>query len=179
MSESHFQVGDGGLPTPAGSGRPAADHAVAQFLVFTLAGAQYALPLPVVVRVVRAVAPTPVPGQPAICLGFLDVHGTIVPLLDVRRRFGHPPRPLHLDDRIVLATTRGRTVGLAVETVPGLIARRADEIVAAEVVLPGGGYIKGVAKAADGLILIHDLDAFLSSDEIAALEACRPGTGEA
>jgi purine-binding chemotaxis protein CheW len=63
-----------------------------QLVVFRLDERRYALPLAAVERVVRSVTVTPLPGAPAIVLGGINVHGRVLPVLNVRRRFRMPDR---------------------------------------------------------------------------------------
>lgn len=65
-----------------------------QLVVFRLDAQRFALPLTAVERVVRAVAVTLLPDAPAIVLGAIDVHGRVLPVLNVRRRFNLPQREI-------------------------------------------------------------------------------------
>ena len=74
-----------------------------EILAFEVEGERYGLPMENVREVTRAVSPTPLPGGPDLVEGLVNVRGTMNVLLDVRRRFGHPGRPIHPDDHFVLA----------------------------------------------------------------------------
>ena len=141
-----------------------------QLLVFILDQRQYGLRLSQVQRVVRAVDATPLPNAPEIVLGAIDVQGAIVPLFNIRRRFGLVEREIDPDDQFVIANTSKRTVALAVDEVKDVIERPAEQIVAAANILSRLDMIAGAVKLEDGLVLIHDLDRFLSIDEDRALE---------
>lgn len=132
---------------------------------FLLEGTLYALPLDAVERVVPAAALTPLPGAPAIVLGLLDFEGRIVPVVDVRARFRLPGREMGIDDCIIIAATARRTLGILVDA-PGEVI----DIVEADIdrgtgVLLGSEYIEGIVRLDVGLVLIHDLESFLSLDE--------------
>lgn len=133
--------------------------------VFTLDGQRYALPLPAVDRVVRMVAITPLPNAPDIVLGVVNFQGRVIPVINMRRRFHLPEREIALTDQLVVAHTARRPVALAADAVLDVIACPAQSLIAAEEVLPNIEYVEGVVKLADGLILIHDLDKFLSLEE--------------
>lgn len=133
--------------------------------VFTLDGQRYALPLPAVDRVVRMVAITPLPNAPDIVLGVVNFQGRVIPVINMRRRFCLPEREIALTDQLVVAHTVRRPVALAADAVLDVIACPAQSLIAAEEVLPNIEYVEGVVKLADGLILIHDLDKFLSLEE--------------
>ena len=141
-----------------------------QLVVWTLDQQRYALPFSVVERVVRAVEVTPLPDAPAIVRGIINVQGQVVPVVDVRARFDLPARTTALTDQIVLAQTARRQVAFFVDAVDGLVDYAARAVVDAASIAPGKGGIAGVLKFSDGMILIHDLDRFLSLDEEQSLD---------
>ncbi len=145
-------------------------HREDRLVVFSLDGQRYALALAAVERVVRAIEITPLPKAPAIVLGIVNVQGRVVPLINVRRRFRLPEREMALTDQIVIAHTARRPVALVVDAVAGVLDYPEREAVAAQDILPDAGYVEGVVKLKDGLILIHNLDRFLSLDEEASLD---------
>lgn len=136
-----------------------------RLVVFTLDEQRYALHLDVVERVVRVVETTQLPKAPAIVLGIANFRGLVVPVLNVRQRFRLPPREIHLNDQFVLAHTASRPVVLLVDRVVGVIERSAAALVPADKILPRVEYVEGVTILEDGLVLVHDLDGFLSLEE--------------
>lgn len=138
--------------------------------VFTLDNQRYALPLSASERVVRMVAITPLPNAPDIILGVVNFNGRVVPVINMRRRFGLPEREISLQDQIVIAHTARRPVALVADAVLDVIACAAQSLIAAEDILAKVDYVDGVVKLADGLILIHDLDKFLSLEEEETLD---------
>jgi purine-binding chemotaxis protein CheW len=88
----------------------------------------------------------------------------------MRRRFRLPERDIALTDQLVIAHTRQRPVALVADAVDGIFEYAEPDIVGAETILPGLEYIDGVVKLGDGLILIHNLDRFLSLEEAATLD---------
>jgi purine-binding chemotaxis protein CheW len=139
-------------------------------LVFELAGERFALPLADVVEVLRAVAIRPLPLAPAIVEGMFDLRGELVPVLDLRARLRLPPRALTPSQHLIVATACSRTVALRVDQ--ALALERLDAVTSEQVSnLPRGlPQLAGVASTAQGLVLIHDLHAFLSEAEGAELE---------
>ena len=63
---------------------------VFQLVSFVIVEQQYALPLSVVERVLPMVAMSPLPQAPPIALGVINLHGQVIPVLDIRRRLGFP-----------------------------------------------------------------------------------------
>jgi purine-binding chemotaxis protein CheW len=143
---------------------------IAQLVVFRLDERRYALPLTVVDCVVRAVDVTPLPKAPAIVLGAINVQGRVLPVLNVRRRFLLPDREIGPADWFLLAHTARLTVALVVDESEGVIERPQSEIVVSTQIVPGLEPFPGVLRLDDGLVLIHDLERFLSLDEARALD---------
>ena len=139
-------------------------------VIFTLDDQRYALPLPAADRVVRMVAITPLPKAPDIILGVVNFQGQVIPVINVRRRFCLPDREIALTDQLVVAHTARRPVALVADAVLDVIACSAQNLIATENILPKVEYVKGVVKLTDGLILIHDLDKFLSLEEESSLD---------
>jgi purine-binding chemotaxis protein CheW len=141
-----------------------------QLVIFTLGDRRYGLPLFAVDRIVRVVDVTSLPKAPDIVLGVVNVQGRVIPVINVRRRFRLPERETALTDQMVIACTTRRQVALMVDAVTGVLHYSEHEAVAAEDVLPDLQYVEGVVKLDDGLILIHNLDTFLSLEEEVLLD---------
>jgi purine-binding chemotaxis protein CheW len=139
-------------------------------VVFRLAGRRYALPLVAVERIVRAVEVIPLPGAPLVVLGLIDMHGCVLPVISLRRRFGLHEREIEVSDQFLIAGTARRPVVLVIDEVEGVIECEASAIVRSESIAPGLQLFEGVAILKDGLALIHDLTKLLSLDEMHALE---------
>jgi purine-binding chemotaxis protein CheW len=147
----------------------------APLVVFSLDDQRYALALARVQRAVRVVAITPLPEAPAIVLGIIDLGGVVIPVIDIRKRFGHPPRDVRLSDHLVIAETGKRTVALLVDETKGVIEASPGSFAPAEEIVPGLGLVDGAMKLDDGLILIHDLERLLSLEEQTAIDRALSG----
>ncbi len=142
-----------------------------QLAVFTLDEQKYALRISVVERMLRLVEITFLPDSPDIVMGIINVQGKMIPVFNVRRRFRLPEREMDISDHIIIAKTSKRTVALLVDEVLGIYAFTAGDIVQPDEIMPSMEYLEGVVKTADGMILIHDLNRFLSLDEESTLDA--------
>ena len=138
---------------------------VLSLVVFIIEGQRYGLRLQTVERVLPIVAVSFLPKAPAVVLGVVNFHGRIVPVLDARRRFGFPPREFRVSARLLVSRTDKRIVALCADEVFGVQELPAASVFPPETVLPGIDHVAGIAALADGLLFIHDLDAFLSLDE--------------
>jgi purine-binding chemotaxis protein CheW len=141
-----------------------------QLLVFWLAERRFGLHLRQVVRVERAVDTTPLPQAPEPILGIIDFRGTIVPVLNVRVRFGSPDRDIGLQDQFIIVDTSKRKVALLVDRTTEIVERSQEEIVATGPIADTSGQIEGAIQLQDDLLLIHDLEHFLYPAEELALD---------
>jgi purine-binding chemotaxis protein CheW len=132
---------------------------------FNLDDQKYALFLSAVMRIIRVVEITSLPKAPEIVVGIINLQGTFVPVFDIRMRFRLPPREVRLADQMIIATTAKRTVALMVDSVDDVIEIPGERIIAAEQILPELEYVEGVIKTEEGMVLIHDLEKFLSLPE--------------
>jgi purine-binding chemotaxis protein CheW len=139
-----------------------------------LAGQRYALTATDVIEIQRAVAMVRLPRCPAIVEGAINVRGHLLAVLDVRSRFGMAPDPLAPSNHFVLARlTRAqsvRAVAIRVDRALDLVTVSRDRIDDGRSAIPGLELVAGIAKLDDGLIVIHDLDAFLSLEEAQDVE---------
>lgn len=124
-----------------------------------------------IVEVHRAVAVTPLAGAPDAIAGVVDVRGELVPVLDLRRRLGVPPRPVAPSDALVMVALPDRALLLlvdearSVEPIPVRRLRDAAELV------PGGRYLRDVAGTPTGPLVVSDIVSFLAPDELVDLAA--------
>jgi purine-binding chemotaxis protein CheW len=142
-----------------------------ELLVFELAGHRYALELRSVREVVPAVLITPLPDAPTVIEGIIDVRGDLVPVYDLRARFGLSPRMLDPSERIVLAWTGSRPVAFRCDRTEWLEHVASNVLEPAAAIRGAGAYITGAARLDDGLVLIHDLETFLDEAEAERLDA--------
>lgn len=142
---------------------------VSQLVIFNLDDQKYALFLSAVMRIIRVVEITSLPKSPEIVLGVINMHGLIIPVFDIRKRFRLPSRDTQLGDQMIVAYTSKRTVALLVDSVSDVIEIPEEKIIAGKKILPGMEYVEGVVRTEDGMILIHDLERFLFLQEEKAL----------
>lgn len=144
-------------------------------MTFELAGRSLALPAGVLLEVAPTVAVAPLPKAPPIVEGVINVRGSLVPVLDIRQRFGMPPSALTPDQHLIIAQSGPRVVALRVDRALDLVVVDEDAIQSAARVAPGVEYVAGIAKLADGLLVIHDLESFLSLEEAQQVDAAVVG----
>ena len=114
------------------------------------------------------VAVHPLPGAPAGIDGVIDLHGEIVAVIELRSRLGDASRPADPLEHLVVAWSGNQKVALRVDRALDLITAPNTEVVEATTV-PSRPQIQGVARLDHGLLLIHDIAAFLSETDAAVL----------
>lgn len=147
-------------------------------VTFSVGGRRMALALGSVERVVAMVEVTPLPHAPDVVLGAVDVAGEAVPVFDVRRRLGLDGDAYGADAVLMLAHTDRRAVAVAADAIGEVREIDPAAVAPADALAPGLEHLAGVAALDDGLLLIQDLDAFLTADEerrlaLAEAEAAR------
>jgi purine-binding chemotaxis protein CheW len=148
---------------------PATYQELEQLAVFRVDDGRYALPLATVARIVRAVETTPLPRAPATVVGVIDVHGEVLPVLNLRRKLQLAEREITPSDHFLIARTERRTLVLVIDRPEAVIEVPAVEIVNTNAIESCPEQFRGIVKLPDGLVLIHDLEKFLSLEEELAL----------
>ncbi len=139
-----------------------------QFLTFTLGGENYGLPILKVQEIKGATTVTPIPNTPGFIKGAMNLRGSVIPVIDLRERFGLPARELHSSVTIVVSVGE-RVVGLVVDAVSDVLTIGTEDIAPTPVL--GGGvdvaFLTGVGKTAERLVLLLDIDCLLGDDAAA------------
>jgi len=141
-----------------------------KLVTFSLDDRKFALYVSAVQRIIRVVEVTSLPKAPEIVSGIINLQGQVIPVFDIRMRFHLPAREVQLNDQLIIATTMKRTVALLVDSVDDVIEIPEEKIIAAEQILPELEYVEGIVKTQGGMVLIHDLEKFLSLPEEKALD---------
>src|SRR6187200_1479888 len=102
--------------------RPAAGENTQQFITFTLGPEEYGIDIMVVREIKGWTETTPIPNAPDYVRGVINLRGVIVPIFDLRARFGMgltTPTRMHV---VIIVDTRSRTIGLLADAVSDIIA---------------------------------------------------------
>ncbi len=140
-------------------------------VLFNLESQSYALHLDAVERVVHAVEVTVLPGSPHIVLGVINAEGSVVPVVNARRRFNLPERGIEPADMFIITRAGAhRLLALVADQVSGVIEVPASEVLSPDRIAGGLKHLDGVAGIAGGIVLIHDPGTFLTASEETALD---------
>ena len=135
-------------------------------IVFTLDGAEYALPVAAIVQMETFTGATWVPGAPAYVAGIVTVRGQVVPVIDLRLRFGLPAAELTLDTRIIVTESTGRVVALRVDSAREVLQLDVQKHQPAPSVIGerSSGFVHAVHALGPRLLLLVDLPKILGEN---------------
>jgi purine-binding chemotaxis protein CheW len=139
---------------------------VVELLTFVIAQENYAVNIENIVEIVTPRPVTRIPNADTSIVGIISLRGTIVTLLDARRKLRHPPAAAPgPDTRIVVLEHRGETVGFEVDRVLRVVKTEAGAIEPHPVVHASelDDSIRGVFRQANALTILLDLDKLLGS----------------
>ena len=146
-----------------------------EVLVFLLDSEEYGVDILRVQEIRSYEKVTPVPGAPPHLKGVVNLRGAVVPIIDLRVRFGRAePRYDELTVVVVLQVG-GRTVGMVVDGVADVVRLQPDEVQPAPALgaLIGGSFLLEVAMMDDRMILLVDLEKVLATRELYSLPQLR------
>ena len=152
-------------------------------LTFELDGQRYAFPADKIIQVVQMVAISPLPGAPPVVEGVVNVRGNVVPVFDLRGRFGLPPRPIDPAQHLIILSGSPRLAAVRVDAAEDFISVPDEEITPPAPLTESGiassatRHVAGIAATDDGTTVIYDLSAFLSLAESSTLDAALASTG--
>lgn len=128
------------------------------YVLFVVDSADYALPAAVVLQMESFTAATPVPGAPPFVAGIVQLRGRVVPVVDLRRRFGLEPKAPGPETRVVVGELHDRTVALVADS-----AREVTRLLPSQLKPPprlvddgSKGFIQAVAQLGQRTVLVLD-----------------------
>ena len=152
-----------------------------QFLTFLLGEEIFGVEVVQVREILDLVAITRVPQMPDYMLGVINLRGSVVPVIDLRRKFGLPTRETTRDNCIVVLEVdfggEVTVVGALADAVQEVLELGADAIEPA----PRLGmklkteFIRGMGKKDEQFLILLDINRIFSSDELAALQGSEAG----
>jgi len=144
---------------------------VVNLVVFLIEDQRYALPLANVLRVISATEITKLPNPPICVLGIINFQGEVIPVLNLRKRLNLPEKEINAKHHFLLALTAKRKVALFIDAPQGLIEIDLSLFVDSDQFPSDTEEIHGGIKLDDGLVLIYNLEKFLSPNDELCLDA--------
>jgi purine-binding chemotaxis protein CheW len=157
----------------------------AQYITFRLGNELFAVNVAQVREVLDLTPVTKVPSAPAFMRGVVNVRGSAIPVVDLRQRFGLAPAPETVNTRILVLEIEIE----GEQAVLGGIADSVHEVIElepAQIVPPPtiamrwrSEFIQGMGKRGDEFIILLDINAVFSVDEMTTISASVPASAEA
>lgn len=140
---------------------------LSQWVTFSLADETYGINVMQVQEVLKMTEIAPVPGAPDFVLGIINLRGNVVTVVDTRKRFGLMPQEPDDSTRIVIIEANDQVVGILVDSVAEVVEIGSEDIETAPTVGndESSKYIQGVFSRDEGLIILVDLNKFLTEEE--------------
>jgi purine-binding chemotaxis protein CheW len=154
------------------------DHAVGfaadsdQFLTFMLEDEEYGIEILRVQEIKGFSKIRPIPNAPDYIKGVMNLRGTVVPVVDLRSRFGMRQAEYNQFTVIIVVSVAGKVVGLVVDAVSDVLNIRRDQI--EETPEMAGdldtSFFRGMGKVGDKLVLLLNIDRLVGGDKLEAIE---------
>ena len=144
-----------------------------QLVVFELAKEHYGVDIAHVESIVKMQAITVVPHAPAFVQGVTNLRGTVLPVIDLRQRFGMSLEGTTKDSRIVVVNMNGTKVGMVVDAVSEVLRIPSEAVEPPPPMVVSSidaAFITGIAKLEDRLVILLDLAKMLSLQEASELQ---------
>lgn len=144
-----------------------------KFLTFSLGAEVYGIKIRYVTEIIGLQAITEVPDLAEYVKGIINLRGKIIPVIDVRLRFGKPPKEYNDRTCVIVVDIKEVSVGLIVDTVAEVLTIADQDIVPPPQFNNNNNqqrFINAIGKVGNDVILILDCDRLLSDDEVLSLE---------
>lgn len=144
-----------------------------QYLTFTLGQEEYGVEILKVQEIKGYSAITPIPNTPPYIKGVMNLRGTIIPVVDLRSKFGMNEAEYNQFTVIIVVTVGTKIMGLIVDAVSDVLNIPRDDIQET----PDFGtavdaqFISGMAKAGEKLVVLVDIDKVVNSGEVTSFTA--------
>lgn len=145
---------------------------IVQLVGFVLGNEEYGVDIQKVQEINRILEITRVPRTPEFVMGVINLRGNVIPVINLRERFGLPLKDNDKDVRIIVVEVQTKIIGIMVDAVSEVLRIPASTIEPPPDIVTGVDtkYIQGVGKLQDRLLIMLDLDKILSHAQVGKLE---------
>ncbi|HUF30305.1 MAG TPA: chemotaxis protein CheW [Gemmatimonadaceae bacterium] len=142
-----------------------------QIVTFRLGEDYFAADIFAVERVLRHQPPTVVPNMPPWIDGVLEYQQRVIPVVNLRRRFGLPAVQVRPETRVLVLSCEGEWIGVVVDDVQEVVAITAAQLSPPPALFRGvsSEYLRGIVRRDDRLIVFLDVQRLFASDERKAM----------
>ena len=144
------------------------DDELLQLVTFSIGEEEFGVNILKVQEIIRTMEIAKVPRAPDFVEGVINLRGKVIPIIDLRRRFGLAPKAHDKNTRIIVIEINNIIVGFVVDAVSEVLRIPASTVEPPPPVVAGvdSDYISGVGKVQDRLLIMLDLDKLLSSEDM-------------
>jgi purine-binding chemotaxis protein CheW len=146
-----------------------------QLVSFNIGQEEFGLGIQSIQEINRMVEITRVPNSPEFVSGVINLRGKVIPIINLRKRFGFPPKENDRNTRIIVVELSGMVVGFVVDSVSEVlrIPKNITEPPPSIIAGIGSEYITAVAKLDNRLLILLDLERVLKDKEKQELESTK------
>jgi purine-binding chemotaxis protein CheW len=148
--------------------------AKSQFLTFILGAEQFGVEILKVQEIKGYSAVTPIPNAPLYIKGVMNLRGTVVPVVDLRVKFGMEPTDYDKFTVIIVVTVGSKVMGLMVDAVSDVLDIAAAEIRMAPDLRVDTRFISGLANVGGRMAVLLDIERLLNEEEATAVDGLEP-----
>ncbi|MBN2158587.1 MAG: purine-binding chemotaxis protein CheW [Spirochaetes bacterium] len=144
-----------------------------QFVTFVISNENYGVPVLKVQEIIGMTEIVHVPNCPDFMKGVINLRGSVVPVIDMRKRFNMEERQYDMFTVIIIVEVRDMLVGMIVDSVSDVVDMPAADIQKTPnfTVKIDTDFINGIGQIGEKLVIILDIEKILSVEEIESLES--------
>lgn len=153
------------------------EEGILQIVDFELASENYGVAISDVHEIIRMVEVTKIPKAKQFIEGVINLRGRIIPIIDLRKRFGLESKAVDHEKRIIVVRVDDQTVGMIVDAVSEVLQISPSQIEGVSSLVSSQvdtEFISGIAKVDNRLIILLDLGRVLTAKERTELKSFEP-----
>ncbi|NLV91980.1 MAG: purine-binding chemotaxis protein CheW [Firmicutes bacterium] len=143
-----------------------------QLVVFSLYGEEFGIEITQVREIIKPREITRLPHTPDFIKGVTNIRGEVIPVIDLRQRFGVEAATTDQDSRIIITELNDSRVGFIVDSVAEVLRIPRTSIEPPPRTIAGlrANYIQGIGRVDERLLIVLDVTQILTSEEQISLE---------